>query len=130
MLTVTVEAVKRKACFLGDDLDEQIDALIEEYLPVIEYALAPEHLDNPTQGLLDTLNLGALEIIAGEWLACLLREEGALDSVRAGALETKPPSRPPNPADPSGLMAQGWARLEPCLRNCSAIHWTTATEEE
>jgi hypothetical protein len=72
MLSVTRDDVKRKTR-LGSEYDAEIDALIAEMLPVIEYAIDPLYLDNPDAGLLATLNLGALELIAGEMLATLCR---------------------------------------------------------
>ncbi len=115
MLTVTRQAVKRKLRLTGTTYDAEIDALIDEMLPAIRYAIEPSVLSNPEADLLSTLNLGALEVIAGEFSATLWREMGAGVGFRLGWLQVLPPQRY-DPADPSGLKAQGWARLSPYLR--------------
>lgn len=123
MLTVTRDDVKRKTR-LGSEYDAEIDALIAEMLPAIEYAIDPLYLDNPEPGLLATLNLGALEIIAGEMLATLWREMSALVGFRFGWLQVFPPEWL-DPSDPSGLKAQGARRLAPYLKRNARLQFIT-----
>ncbi len=128
MLTVTRDDVKRKTR-LGSEYDAEIDALIAEMLPAIEYALDPIYLDNPEAGLLATLNLGALEIIAGEMLASLWRDASALVGFRFGWLQVFPPEGL-NLADPSGLKAQGVRRLTPYLKRNARLQFVSRTLSE
>lgn len=118
-LSVSREAVKRKCRLEGTDYDLAIDSLISEQVPVIEYAILGEHLENlGDSGLQATLNLGATEIIAGEFLAELVREPGAYEEMefadfrigswfvfQSGVIN-----------DPFLLKQQGWARLLPYLK--------------
>ncbi len=128
MLRVTRDDVKRKTR-LGSEYDAEIDALIAEMLPAIEYAIDPLYLDNPESGLLATLNLGALEIIAGEMLATLWREVGALVGFRFGWLQVFPPDWL-DPSDPSGLKAQGARRLAPYLKRNARLQFVSRTSGE
>ncbi len=128
MLTVTRDDVKRKTR-LGSEYDAEIDALIAEMLPVIEYAIDPLYLQEPESGLLATLNLGALEVIAGEMLATLWREVGALVGFRFGWLQVFPPQSL-NPLDPSGLKAQGLRRLAPYLRRNARLQVISRGDSE
>lgn len=115
MLTVTRADVKRKLRLTTNAYDAEIDALIDEMLPALRYAIEPEYLQTSDADLRATLNLGALEIIAGEMHATLWRELGAWTGFRLGWLQVLPPALR-DPADPSGLKAQGYARLKPFLR--------------
>lgn len=115
MLTVTRAAVKRKLRLTTNEYDSEIDALIEEMVPALRYAIEPEYLNSSDSDLLATLNLGALEVVAGEMSATLYRELGAWAGFRLGWLQVEPPALR-NPRDPTGLKAQGYARLKPFLK--------------
>jgi len=128
MLTVTRDDVRRKTR-LGSEYDTEIDALIADMLPTIEYAIDPRYLDNPEAGLLATLNLGALEIIAGEMLATLWREISSLVGFRFGWLQVFPPEGL-DLSDPSGLKAQGFRRLAPYLKRNTRLQFVVHTRDE
>jgi len=115
MLSVSRAAVKRKLRLTTNDYDAEIDALIAEMLPALRYAIEPSRLSAGDADLLATLNLGALEVIAGEMGATLYRELGAWTGFRIGWLQVQPPALR-EPADPTGLKAQGYARLKPFLK--------------
>ena len=115
MLTVSRADVKRKLRLTTNDYDAEIDALIAEMLPALRYAIEPSRLSAGDADLLATLNLGALEVIAGEMGATLYRELGAWTGFRIGWLQVQPPALR-EPADPTGLKAQGYARLKPFLK--------------
>lgn len=124
MIEVARDDVKRKARIGTAEFDSEIDALIAEMVPVIEHALDPLYLTGMETGLPETLNLGALEIVTGEFIAGLWREEGALVGFRLGWLQVSPPdSRGWNMNDPSGLAEQGWNRLEPYLKTASRLRY-------
>jgi hypothetical protein len=115
MLSVSRADVKRKLRLTTNDYDAEIDALIGEMLPALRYAIEPSRLSAGDADLLATLNLGALEVIAGEMGATLYRELGAWTGFRIGWLQVQPPALR-EPADPTGLKAQGYARLKPFLK--------------
>jgi hypothetical protein len=121
-LNVTVAAVRAKCRILDTEFDTEIEDLIDEQLPVIEYAMLTEHVANTGDtGLQATLNLGATEIIAGEFLAQSFREPGVAELIQVGELEigNRLPPRAPI-IDPFLLKDQGWRRLSPYLKPHSA----------
>jgi hypothetical protein len=119
-LTITVADVKRKCRLSVTDYDTDIQSLITETKPVIEYAIADRYLnDTSNTGLQATLQLGALEVISGEMLSQLLREEGATEQLQVGdfTIGDRPQrNRTINLIDPYGLKTQGWNRLAPYLK--------------
>jgi len=129
MLTVSRADVKRKLRLTTNEYDAEIDALIAEMLPALRYAIEPSYLDTTDTDLRATLNLGALEVIAGEMSATLYRELGAWTGFRIGWLQVQPPALR-NPADPTGLKAQGYARLKPFLKREAQLLFVYREREE
>lgn len=119
-LTIARADVKRKCRISVTDFDSDIDTLVAEMKPAIEYAIADRFLaDTGSTGLQATLNLGALEIVCGEFLAQLLREEGASEQMTVGDItigDRPQRNRLIDLADPYGLQRQGWTRLRPYLK--------------
>lgn len=88
-ITITRAEVKRKCMIPSSDTtyDSDIDALISEMQPSIEYTIADKYLnDTGNTKLQATLKLGILEILSGEFLQQLYREAGAAEEVRAGGM--------------------------------------------
>jgi len=129
MLTVSRADVKRKLRLTTNEYDAEIDALIAEMLPALRYAIEPSYLNTTDTDLRATLNLGALEVIAGEMSATLYRELGAWTGFRIGWLQVQPPALR-NPADPTGLKAQGYARLKPFLKREAQLLFVYREREE
>lgn len=119
-LSVSLTKVKEKCAITGTTYDAKITSLIGDTVPAIEFAIDPAFIaDTSNTGLQSTLNLGATEIVAGEFLAQLGREPGASESLFFGWLELQPAFR--NLNDPFGLKAQGAARLQPYLKSTNDI---------
>lgn len=120
-LTVTTATIKRKCKITVADFDAEIQATIDEQLPSIEFAIEPAYVsDVGNSGLQATLNLGAAEIIAGEFLAQQFREPGfgeELDfyDVRFGVRNWQ--FSDSSVGDPFGLRNLGWNRLAPYLKS-------------
>lgn len=129
MLTVSRADVKRKLRLTSNEYDAEIDALIAEMVPALRYAIEPSYLNSSDADLQATLNLGALEVVAGEMGATLYRELGAWVGFRIGWLQVLPPALR-NPADPTGLMGQGYARLKPFLRREAQLLYIYREREE
>lgn len=128
-LTITVAAVRAKCRIVDTEFDTEIDALIDEQLPVIEYSILAEHIANTGDtGLQATLNLGATEIIAGEFLAQTFREPGVAEEIQVGEL-TIGNRLPPRALviDPYMLKEQGLERLSPYLKPHSASERASRT---
>lgn len=119
-LSVSVSSVKAKCRITVSDFDTEISNLISEQLPAIEFSVLAAHIaDTGNAGLQSTLNLGAAEIIAGEFLAQAFREPGSCEWLSFGdvTLASRPPGHLARDiADPYGLKAQGWERLRPYLK--------------
>ncbi len=112
-ITVSRSRVKEKCGISDTTYDTVIDNLISELVPAISFAIRDEHIaDTGNGGLQSTLTLGATEIVCGEFAAQLLRAPGGGELVKLGVLTVQPVGRD-NPADPTGLATQGWARLAP-----------------
>lgn len=128
-ITVTREAVKRTAAVSSTAYDGQIDALIADLVPVIEYTLSSDAL---ADGALEpVLSRGATEIIAGEFLAQRLRAEGATEAFEAGGVRVgESPQSRADLGDPYGLIQRGWARLTPFLKPVYAQSTTRDRERQ
>lgn len=119
-LSISLTKVKEKCAISGTTYDSKISSLIGDWLPAIEFAIDPAFVaDISNTGLQATLNLGATELVAGEFLAQLGRETGASEPLFFGWLELQPAPR--NLADPYGLKSQGAARLQPYLKSTNDI---------
>jgi hypothetical protein len=81
----------------------------DAWQPALQRGIGAPWLASSDPGVQAALTLGMAEVIAGEYLAQLLRAPGSLDSVRLFGLAVDPPRL--DPRDPSGLKAQGLARL-------------------
>ncbi|MEJ5253555.1 MAG: hypothetical protein HPY54_16790 [Chthonomonadetes bacterium] len=128
-VVVTRDAVKRTAAVSSSTSDAQIDALIADLTPVIEYTLAPEVLAD--SALEAVISRAATEIIAGEFLAQRLREQGATESFEAGGVRVgESPQTRADLSDPYGLMQRGWARLAPFLKPVYAQSTTRDRERQ
>jgi len=115
-LVVTVTAVKEKTRVTDSSLDSLVANLIAQWVPMLEFAIRSEPLaDTGNAGLQATLNLGAIEAVGGELLSQLAREPGAVESFSFGFFELGPAGGAA--IDPSGLKAQGFARLRPFLKS-------------
>jgi hypothetical protein len=115
-LTVTRSRVKEKLGITDTSRDVAIDNLILELLPVVTFAVTTEAIeDTGNTGLQSTLNLGTTEVVAGEAAAQFAREFGATESVTIGDLSLTP--HPCVCGDPTGLLARGWRRLRPYLKD-------------
>jgi len=115
-LTVQQSRVKEKCGIDNSDYDLQINNVIGDWVPVIEYALQDSALaDTGNTGLQATLNLGATELVSGEFYAQFARNPGAYDSLTIMDVSVRP-FYGNNPLDPTGMKAQGLERLRPFLK--------------
>lgn len=115
-LTVTRARVKERCAIADSSYDTPIDNIISDYVSTIEYAIRPEYVaDTGNTGLQATLNLGALEICSGEFIAQRLREPGAAENIEIEGIVLQSFFRR-SARDPSGLVLAGWTRLKPFLK--------------
>ena len=115
-ITVTRARVKEKCSISVTSYDTTIDNLIAEMAAAVTYALKPEYVGGGLDSNLQaTLDLGATEVVCGEFLAQICREPGATEGVSLGTLQVWPIKRG-SMNDPYFLIEAGWTRLRPFLR--------------
>ncbi|MBS1706249.1 MAG: hypothetical protein JST40_10270 [Armatimonadetes bacterium] len=116
-LFVTTQDIRERCGLTVTDYDTEINRMVGQMLSAIQYEIADVHLglDAPA-GLASVLNLAALEIIAGEFYAQLLRKPGYADKVDLAGLSVQP-FVGSDSKDPSGMIVRGWERLRPYRRN-------------
>jgi len=114
-LTVTLAGVKAKAALADTTYDTAADDLIDVLVPVLEFWIEPAALATSDTRLATLLDLAATEYVAGDLLAQIGREPGALDDLTVGDITLKA-RWSGDVADPSGLKASASARLAPFLR--------------
>lgn len=110
-ITITKAEIKRKCMIPISDTtyDSDIDALIAEMQPGIEYTIADAYLNDTGNSRLQALlKLGMLEIMSGEFIQQLFRKAGASESLKIGSLTIG--ARPQYGAK---LIEQGQLRLRP-----------------
>ena len=110
-ITITKAEVKRKCMIPSAETgyDSDIDALIAEAQPSIEYTIADVYLnDTGNTKLQATLKLGILEMLSGEFLQQLGREETASQKIEVSSISIGAP-----PEHGAKLMEQGRLRLLP-----------------
>lgn len=116
-LSVTRARVKEKCGIADTSYDTPIDNIIADYVPAIEFAILDDRIaDTTNTGLQATLNLGALEICCGEFVAQRCREPGFADALELDGLSLTPYFEK-SARDPSGLVSAGWYRLKPYLKS-------------
>ena len=114
-LTVTLAGVKAKAAIADTTYDTAATALIAELVPGLEFWLQPAALASSDTRLTGLLDSAATEYVAGDLLAQIGREPGALDDLTVGDVTLKA-RWSGDMMDPSGLKASAAARLAPFLR--------------
>jgi len=117
-ISISRAEVKRKCMIPTSDTsrDSDIDALIGEMQPSVEYTISDGCLnDTGNTRLQATLKLGILEIISGECLRQMDRESGASETLSAGGI-TLGARRDYG----ASLAAQGAERLRPYLKAYAA----------
>ena len=115
-LTVTRARIKERCAVSDSSYDSAIDNIIADYVAPVEFAIRDEYVaDIGSAGLQATLTLGALEICCGEFVAQRCREVGAADAISLEGISMTP-FLMKSARDLSGLIASGWARLNPFLK--------------
>jgi hypothetical protein len=110
-ISITKAEIKRKCRISSSDTtyDSDIDALISEMQPSIEYTIASMYLnDTLNTNLQATLKLGILEVMSGEFLQQISREYGSSETLSIGGV-----SIGTAPKHGEALIEQGLARLRP-----------------
>ena len=111
-LSVNTADVRRKSMVSDTSYDSMISALISETVPVIEYTIADKHLASNDVNLKATLNLGALEIVTGDFIEQLIRDVGYKEGFTMPGITLEE-----SKVSGADLIQQGWNRLTPYLKD-------------
>ncbi|CAN5639465.1 hypothetical protein BH11ARM2_BH11ARM2_25150 [soil metagenome] len=109
-MTVLRDDVKSRCGETGTGSDAAIDDLIDSIVPALEAGIDPAWLDDAS--VAPILDLGALEIVTGEFLLRRKRVPGGGESLEVDGLAVRPPHD-----DGLDLKAHGEARLIPYRRS-------------
>ncbi|MCX6374534.1 MAG: hypothetical protein NTU88_00590 [Armatimonadetes bacterium] len=110
-ITITRAEIKRKCMIPSSDTtyDSDIDALIIEMQPSVEYTIADVYLNDTSNTKLQAvLKLGILEVMSGEALQQLRREPGVSEDLSVAGVSIG--ARKDHGAT---LIEQGTSRLQP-----------------
>lgn len=113
-ITITRAEIKRKCMMPSTDVthDSDLDALIAEVQPSIEYTLADAYLnDTANVKLQAVLKLGILEVLSGEFMKQLYREAGEAEDFSVGGVSVGAKKE-----HGTKLVEQGMTRLKPFLK--------------
>lgn len=125
-ITIAKADIKRKCRISPTDstYDSDIDSLISEMQPGIEYTIAGTYLDDVGNTRLQgILRLGMLEVMSGEFLRQLAREGGSGESFSVGGITIGA-----TPDRGGELIEQGNARLQPFRKGIDGMTGEAAVQ--
>ena len=115
MIEVKVERVRRKAR-LDESYDEDIQETIDEMIPYIESKIDEEYLNTEDVSIQSIINLGATEIIIGEFIKEESNDEDDSVSLGVGPIKIGENSSSKNRMSRAkDFIRDGWEKLEPYL---------------
>lgn len=117
MIEVNVERVRKKAR-LDESYDEDIQETIEEMIPFIESKIDNEYLDSDNKAIQAIINLGATEIIVGEFIKEQSNDEDDSISLGVGPIKIGENSSSKNRMSRAkDFLDSGWEKLKPYLKD-------------
>jgi len=117
MIQVRVERVRKKAR-LDESYDEDILATIEEMTPYIESKIDETYLNTDDTNIQGIINLGATEIIVGEFIKEQSNDEDDSVSLGVGPVKIGESSASKNRMDRAkDFVSDGWEKLKPYLKD-------------
>ncbi|WP_353096313.1 hypothetical protein [Tissierella praeacuta] len=117
MIEVKVERVRKKAR-LDENFDEDIQETIEEVIPFIESKIDEEYLNTDDTSIQSIINLGATEIIVGEFIKEQSNDEDDSVSLGVGPIKIGENSSSKNRMNRAkDFINDGWEKLKPYLKD-------------
>ena len=117
MIEVKVERVRKKVR-LDESYDEGIQETIEEMIPFIESKIDNEYLDSDDKSIKAIINLGATEIIVGEFIKEQSNDEDDSISLGVGPIKIGENSSSKNRMSRAkDFLDSGWEKLKPYLKD-------------
>lgn len=116
MIEVKVERVRKKAR-LDESYDEDIQETIEEMIPFIESRIDLKYLNSDDKSIKAIINLGATEIIVGEFIKEQSNDEEDSISLGVGPIKIGESSASKNRMNRAkDFISDGWEKLKPYLK--------------
>lgn len=123
MITVSAVRVRKKAR-LDETYDADIQETIDEMVPYIESKIEQEYLDTEDTNIQAIINLGATEIIVGEFLGELIGEEEEVD-LTLGPIKVSEKNKSKEKTITSNdWINKGWKRLKLYLKEESPFYFS------
>ena len=117
MIEVKVERVRKKAR-LDESYDEDIQETIDEMIPFIESKIDNQHLDSDDKSIQTIINLGAAEVIVGEFIKEQSNDEDDSISLGVGPIKIGENSSSKNRMSRAkDFLDSGWEKLKPYLKD-------------
>lgn len=125
MIIVKVERVRKKAR-LDESFDEDIQETIEEMIPFIESKIDEVYLNTDDTSIQSIINLGATEIIIGEFIKEQSNDEDDSVSLGVGPIKIGENSSSKNRMSRAkDFLDSGWKKLEPYLKDEDPFYFGT-----
>lgn len=125
MIIVKAERVRKKAR-LDESYDEDIQTTIDEMMPYIESKLDEKYLKTEDVSIQSIINLGATEIIIGEFIKEQSNDEDDSVSLGVGPIKIGENSSSKDRSSRSkDFIRSGWDKLKPYLKMQDAFYFST-----
>lgn len=125
MITVKVERVRKKAR-LDESYDIEIQETIEETIPFIESKMDEAYLNTNDTSIQSIINLGATEIIVGEFIKEQSNDEDDSVSLGVGPMRFGENSSSKNRMSRAkDFLDSGWKKLKPYLKDEDPFYFGT-----
>lgn len=130
MLDIKVDRVRKKAG-LDETHDEDIQTTITEMIPYLKSKIKEEYLQDVS--ILPILNLGATEIIAGQFKSEIAEESKEIDLTMGPVKVSEKVSEKDQSKSKlllsKDLESKGWEKLKPYLRKNNTFYFGCITDE-
>lgn len=115
MIEIRVERVRKKAR-LDESYDEDIQETIDEMIPFIKSKIDEVYINTEDISIQSIINLGATEIIIGEFIKEQSNDEDDSVSLGVGPIKIGENSSSKNRMDRAkDFIQDGWEKLQPYL---------------
>lgn len=123
MIIVQAQRVRKKAR-LDESLDMDIQETIDEIVPYIESKIDSTYLETEDFSIQSIINLGATEIITGEFLKEQANDEDDGVSLGVGPIKISDNSSAKSRSSRAkDFIESGWSKLKPYLKNTDSFYF-------
>ncbi|WP_432400957.1 hypothetical protein [Wukongibacter sp. M2B1] len=125
MITVSAERVRKKAR-IDDTYDADIQETIDEHIPYIESKIRDIYLNSEDNNIKSIINLGATEIITGEFIKEQANDEEDGVSLGVGPIKISDNSVVKTRSTRAqNFIDSGWEKLKPYLKATNVFYFAS-----